>query len=113
MSENVVEGSSSVWDSNVYKILSVSALLLIVTGTVSYHFLEDWSWVDSLYFSAVAVTTVGFGDLTPSTDGAKLFTVGYIFAGIGIVAAYVSARTEQRGMKRAQRSNNPVALTDS
>jgi len=113
MSENVVESSSSVWDKNVYKILSVSALLLIITGTVSYHFLEDWSWVDSLYFSAVAVTTVGFGDLTPSTDGAKLFTVGYIFAGIGIVAAYVSARTEQRGMKRAQRSKSPTTSADS
>ena len=98
---------TSLWDQHAYKILSVSAFLLIAVGTMSYRFLEDWSWVDAFYFSAVAVTTVGFGDLTPTTDATKLFTVGYIFAGIGIVTAYVSARTGKRGAKRAARAASP------
>ena len=85
------------WNEHVYKILAASAALLIVVGTVAYHLLEDWSWVDSLYFSSVAVTTVGFGDLTPSSDGSKLFTVAYIFSGIAIITTYLNARMRRRG----------------
>ncbi|MBG7606174.1 MAG: two pore domain potassium channel family protein [Actinobacteria bacterium] len=45
---------------------------------MAYRILEDRSWVDSFCSCTVAVTTVGFGDLTPSTDASKLFTVFYI-----------------------------------
>ena len=84
-------------------MLAGAALGLLAVGTVVYHNLEDWSWVDALYFSTVAVTTVGFGDITPSTDGSKLFTVVYILAGIAIMATYLRARLEYRHTKRTQR----------
>ncbi len=105
MSDQQETSLSTTWDDHVYKILSISALLLLTTGTVGYHFLEDWSWVDSLYFSVVAVTTVGFGDITPSTDPSKLFTVGYILVGIGIITTYLNARLQQRGKKRLSTSS--------
>ena len=44
---------------HMYKVLAVSAVLLITTGTVVFSLLENWSIVDSFYFSVVAVTTVG------------------------------------------------------
>ena len=101
MSDERVPSAVGVWDEHVYRVLAVAALGLLAVGTVAYRLLEDWSWVDAFYFSAVAVTTVGFGDLAPSTDGSKLFTVLYIFTGIGIITAYLKARLERRGMKRA------------
>ncbi len=88
---------------HVYRILAAAALALITVGTVVYHTLEDWSWVDSFYFSVIAITTVGFGDLTPSTDGSKLFTVAYIVAGISIIGTYLDARMKRHGMKRRLR----------
>jgi hypothetical protein len=93
------------WDDarRAYRILVAAALGILATGTVVYHYLEDWSWVDSFYFSAVAVTTVGFGDLTPTTDGAKLFTVAYIFTGIAIITSYINVTLKRRGMKMANR----------
>jgi hypothetical protein len=86
-----------------YRILALAAAALLGTGTVVYRLLEDWSWVDSFYFSAVAVTTVGFGDLTPSTDGSKLFTVVYIFAGISIVATFLDLRMKRHAIGRHRR----------
>ena len=86
-----------------YRILVAAALFILAAGTVVYHYLEDWSWVDSFYFSSVAVTTVGFGDLTPTSDGAKLFTVAYIFAGIAIITSYVNVTLKKRGMKITNR----------
>ena len=93
------------WDDarRAYRILVAAALLILATGTVVYHYLEDWSWVDSLYFSSVAVTTVGFGDLTPTSDGAKLFTIAYIFAGIAIITSYINVTLKKRGMKLGNR----------
>ncbi|MBU1196954.1 potassium channel family protein [Candidatus Micrarchaeota archaeon] len=62
---------------------SVGGLLLL--GTLFYHIYEGWNYVDSFYFAAMTLTTVGYGDLIPSTDISKMFTVFFAFAGIGVV----------------------------
>ncbi len=87
----------------VYRILAAAAVSLITAGTVVYHTLEDWSWVDSFYFSVIAVTTVGFGDLTPSTDGSKLFTVAYIVTGISIIGTFLDVRLKRHGTRYRSR----------
>ena len=58
--------------------------------------LEGWSPVDALYFSVVTLATVGFGDLHPTTDAAKLFTVLYILFGLGVIAAFISELMKHR-----------------
>ena len=85
------------------KLLALSAAALVLVGTIVYGVVEDWSWVDSLYFSVVAVTTVGFGDLTPSSDGSKLFTVFYVLSGIGIISLWLNERLRHHARKAAQR----------
>lgn len=68
-------------------------LLLVVilsSGTLFYHDIEGWSWLDSLYFSVVTITTVGYGDLSPHTPIGKVFTMIYLFVGIGILFAFVN-----------------------
>ncbi len=78
------------------KYLIVAAISMIALGTVVYMWLEGWSAIDALYFSVVTLATVGFGDLHPTTDPAKLFTVFYILSGLGILAAFVSELTKYR-----------------
>jgi hypothetical protein len=87
---------------HIYKVLAGSAVLLIAIGTVVFSALEDWSIVDSFYFSVVTVTTVGFGDLTPDTDGAKLFTVLYILFGISIITTFLNARLKRHSIIRTK-----------
>jgi voltage-gated potassium channel len=78
------------------KVILASAATLLAVGTVVYSFLEGWSPLDSLYFSVVTLATVGYGDLHPTTDAAKVFTIGYILAGIGIVATFASEIAKHR-----------------
>lgn len=59
-------------------------LVLHVMGTFAYHYLEGWSWVDSVYFMSSTVTTVGYGDLVPETDEGKIFTVFFMWTGISL-----------------------------
>lgn len=85
----------------MYKLLAASAVLLIASGTVVFSLLEDWSIVDSFYFSVVTATTVGFGDITPETDSAKLLTVVYILMGISIIGTFLDARLKRHSARRA------------
>ena len=78
------------------KLILGSVGVLLAVGTIVYSILEGWSLLDSLYFSVVTLATVGYGDLTPTTDLAKMFTIGYILTGIGIVAAFASEVAKHR-----------------
>ena len=78
------------------KILLAWVIAQILLGTLVYGWLEGWSPVDALYFSVVTLATVGFGDLHPTTDAAKLFTVLYILVGLGVFAAFIAELTKHR-----------------
>lgn len=68
------------------KLLTAFLLIFILLGfgTLAYHNLEGWSYVDSLYFTAMTVTTVGYGDFVPTTNSSKLFTIFFSLAGISL-----------------------------
>lgn len=74
-----------------YRDLTFTAGFIIGIGTVVYHFLEDLSWFDSLYFSIITLSTVGYGDFSPQTMGGKLFTMVYVIIGIGIILSFLNA----------------------
>lgn len=73
-----------------FRITAGLTLAVLLIGTVFYHFSEAWSWVDSIYFSVTTLATVGFGDLTPTTDVSKVFTIFYILSGIGLIATFAN-----------------------
>ena len=63
-------------------VLCIASLLSI--GTIAYHFLEHWTWIQSLYFSVITITTIGYGDMHPTTDISRLFTIFYALGGVSI-----------------------------
>ncbi|PCJ63736.1 MAG: transporter [Bacteroidetes bacterium] len=73
-----------------YRELLLTTIIVITLGSFVYHSLEGWSWVDSIYFSVVTLTTVGFGDFAPQTDEGKIFTIFYIIIGIGIILGFIN-----------------------
>jgi Ion channel len=72
-------------------ILLAMTFSLIACATVFYHWQEGWRWLDAAYFSVVTIASVGYGDLAPKTDGGKLFTILYVFTGIGLFVASATA----------------------
>lgn len=65
-------------------------LILIVVGSEVYHHLEGWSYLNSLYFVVMTVTTVGYGDFVPKTNVGKIFTMFFSFMGIVFVFYFIS-----------------------
>jgi voltage-gated potassium channel len=69
----------------------VAALLLptlLVLGVAGYMLIEGWSFLDAIYMTVTAVTTVGFREVQPLSDGGRIFTIFLILFGVG-VAFYI------------------------
>ena len=43
----------------------------------SGHDGSSMTWIDAIYFATVTVTTIGFGDITPTSDTGRLFIALY------------------------------------
>lgn len=69
-------------------------LILITIGTIFYKSVEGWNLLDSLYFSVITVATVGYGDLHPTKDISKIFTMVYVIFGVGFFLYLFSSITE-------------------
>ena len=65
------------------------AIMAVITfigiGTVLFHSLEDWTWIQAFYFSVVSMTTVGYGDLAPSNDLTRLVVAIYVLISVAIM----------------------------
>ena len=83
------------------------ALLLVLSvftvGTIGFYLLlDDLSLIDSLYFTIITLTTVGYGDFTPHTNMPasgnpyiiKFFAIFIILVGMGSVLYVLSVFTE-------------------
>jgi hypothetical protein len=61
-------------------------MVLLGCGAIAYSYVfEQWTILDSLYFTTVALTTVGYGDITPTTRWGRLFASIFAMGGIVIL----------------------------
>ena len=57
---------------------------------------QGWSWLDAFYFCVISLSTVGFGDFSPTTPESKIFTIIYIFLGLSIFVSLVNMLAKTR-----------------
>jgi len=86
---------------------------LIAIGTISYHYLEGWSWITSLYFVVATLATVGYGDIHPTNDVTRLFTVFFILFGVTVAIASITVIGGRYLDKRQQKIINKTNKRDN
>jgi voltage-gated potassium channel len=69
-------------------------LLLIIAGTIGYMLIAGMGFVDALYMTVITVTTVGFGEVRPLDQDARIFTIMLILLGVGTAAWAISSGAE-------------------
>jgi len=69
-------------------LAAASMVLLFSGGAAGFHYIEGWSWFDSLYMVVISVTTVGYGEVMPLSAPGRLFAMVVILSGVG-VGSYV------------------------
>jgi len=72
----------------------------LALGTWFYARVEGWGVLDSLYFSVITLTTVGYSDFSPQTPAGKIFTIIYIMVGLGLISGFVILLAERIGIMK-------------
>lgn len=70
--------------------LMIFIAMLLLVGTIFYANVEGWGLLDAFYYSAMLVTTIGSAQHEPVTELGKLFSIVYVFLGLGSVLGFVT-----------------------
>ena len=73
--KNFISKQSAEGDATNLLVLVFQVLMYLIFGhvvfifipAVAIKFIEDWSYLDSVYFAFITLTTIGFGDLVAGT----------------------------------------------
>jgi voltage-gated potassium channel len=79
--------------SKIYTALLLLLLVLCI-GIIGFKFIADYRWIDAIYMTVITITTVGFEEVNPLDDNAKIFTVFLILSSVVIVGYAISIITE-------------------
>ncbi|MFD2828838.1 potassium channel family protein [Leeuwenhoekiella polynyae] len=82
----------------IFKNRIYIALLLIVSmlamGVFGFRFFAEYTWTDAVYMTMITISTVGFGEVQPLNDTAKIFTVILILVSVVVLGYAISIITE-------------------
>ena len=87
-----------------FRAMFLWVVLFLLLGTWFYAKVEGWNALDALYFSVITLTTIGYGDLYPHTPAGKIFTIFYIFVGLGLISGFVILLAERSGILKKSES---------
>jgi len=79
--------------SKIYTALLLLILVLFI-GILGFRIIADYTWIDAIYMTVITITTVGFEEVNPLDNTAKIFTVFLILSSVVIVGYAISIITE-------------------
>ena len=85
MSEKLLKFYSFLQRENVLNLLGIILIIVLCSGYLISYFEPGVSFTSGLWWSIVTLTTVGYGDISPSTVEGRILAVLIMFFGIGLL----------------------------
>lgn len=72
-------------------------MFLLLIGSIGFYILggEEWSWIDSIYMTVITLSTVGYGEVHPLTDAAKVLSILIIIFGVTGIGVLIRTFREE------------------
>jgi voltage-gated potassium channel len=67
---------------------------IVLTGIFGFMLIDDFSLINAMYMTVITVSTVGFREAQPLSDGGKLFTSFLILASLGVLTYFITSITQ-------------------
>ncbi len=86
MTRAVVEFLVEIARSPMHSFFRLLLILIILPliGTLGFHWIEGWRWIDSLYMAFITLSTVGYELVHPLSDAGKVFIIVYLGLGFSV-----------------------------
>ncbi|KAH7134538.1 hypothetical protein B0J13DRAFT_641017, partial [Dactylonectria estremocensis] len=82
---------------------TITFLMYLLLGARVFSKVEDWNYLDAVYWADVTLFTVGFGDYAPMTTLGRALLIPYVLFGIislGLIIDSVRSLILERGRRR-------------
>lgn len=66
--------------ANVFYVVTA----IVIAVAVSFHFVEQQSYMNSFYWAIITVSTVGYGDVSTHTTLGKSLSISMALGGVGM-----------------------------
>ena len=78
------------------KVLWIGLALLVLSaiGTIGFHEIEGWNWLDSFYMVVITFSSIGYGEVHPLSRTGRIFNIGLITCGAVVVALGIGTLTQ-------------------
>jgi voltage-gated potassium channel len=86
-----------------YRIYLAILLFVFIIGMIGLITIEKFTAIDALYFFTATVSTVGYGDIHPTTTAGKLLAIMIILAGVGCFVGFVASSIEYMVAQRERK----------
>ncbi len=99
----------------ILRLLIVIVVLVLIGSIGVTYFEKDTTFPNALWWSFVTLTTVGYGDIAPTTWGGRVIGIIMMFFGIGVLGLFTATIAsifvdrkfkEERGMVKTDVKNH-------
>ncbi len=75
-------------------ILGAAIVCTVLVGTLGFVWIADFPWLDALYMAVMTTTTVGYGEIHPMSQAARLFNTFYMALSVMLLLTAIGLMTQ-------------------
>lgn len=93
LSARMFAKSKEFLNTNGFKYVLILSVISILIGTIGIMYFEKMTFTNALWWAFVTATTVGYGDLSPTTNAGRILASLLMLIGIGLIGSLTSSIT--------------------